>query len=227
MSQRSHDPIRLNRARRAGSVLGLCVALGAALLIACADMINDPEAEDSSLRGAVIFRQDGFEAALEDARENHGGRLLVYLYGSDPAVSRRVERYLFGNREYSDFLNARFGRYALPVDSPEGLRIMEAYNVTSHTQVPLLLLVGGTNRAVLMTTLGEVDSAEIAMEKMRQVLDAVGLDRGGLRLRVHVPVHLWLAVDRLQSFVESGSITPGAARMLEAMLVRVATDSGG
>lgn len=171
MNSRTHDLAQLKTARRAAASLGLALLLLATAVVACTDVVSDPQVlQDETVLGEVPFTTGSFEDALNDARANYEGRLLVYFYGREPAVSDNVERYLFGNEKFGEFINTKFARYAVPVDSREGLDIMREYNVTSHTPSPLLMVIDD-ERAVLMTTLDEVNSPETGSVKMRQILE--------------------------------------------------------
>jgi beta-lactamase regulating signal transducer with metallopeptidase domain len=209
MNTRRHDPIQLRRAHRLGFTLGTVVLLLTIGIAACSDLISDPAvAQDDLAVGRVLFRAGDVGDALRDAEATYEGRLLVYFSGQDSVAARGVERYLFGNPEYAGFINSDFARYTVAGNSPEGLALMERYHVTSRTTAPLLLIVD--DYAVLMTTLDEVASPEDAAKKMRQVRLAVGLAPRAQPLGASGPWHLELKTDQLRSFIEGGSISPGA-----------------
>ncbi len=178
MSMRKHDAIELAAARKAGRLAGVSLLVLTTAIVACSDVASDPTTADAGLtRGEVRFQYETFLAALADAEANYNGRLLVYFYGDDGVVSENVERHLFGNAEFADFLNKTFACHAMKVDSPEAIEVMQDYNVTSRTPMPLLMVVGDGGRAVLFTTLKEVDSAKAGSDKMSQVLESIGLGR--------------------------------------------------
>jgi hypothetical protein len=170
MNSRTHDLTELKAARRTAASVGLSLLLLATAVVACTDVVSEP-LQDEVVLGEVPFTTGSFADALNEARANYEGRLLVYFYGEDPAARDNVERYLFGNEKFGNFINTKFARYTVPVDSREGLDIMREYNVTSHTTSPLLMVVDD-DRAVLMTTLGEVNSPETGSVKMQQILEA-------------------------------------------------------
>ena len=175
------------RGRRLGWMAGLIVAASTVLAVACTELTTEPRPDLSEPHGEVLFSTGSFEAALAQADRMFDGKLLVYFRSSDEGVTETLERHLFANPEYARFMNGSVARYALPVDSEQALAIMERYNVTSRTDSPLLMLVSG--RAILMTTLDEVDSPEAAAEKMAQVRVALAPSRTsfGLDLTLRGP----------------------------------------
>lgn len=166
--------------RRASWLIGMAMATTTVSAVACADLGTGP-GPDPVTRGQVEFSAANYEAALVEADNFYGGRLLVYFRSPDAATSAAVERYLFGNSGYARHLTGRFARYSVPVDTDEARSIMERYNVTSRTESPLLLLVDG-GRAMLMTTLDDVVLPEAAARKMGQVRAAVALTGIGAEL---------------------------------------------